>query len=330
MICKICGRELSDRHYGRHYEKCNMAFKHIDDMKKMYCESSSYTKISKKYNINPTLTRDILIKNGVDKKELYKDLFDINFFKKESKKKYWLLGLLASDGNVHGSNNIISLSQSGDDGLEIIKYVANIIKYKNKIRTHKTCAKDAHSIHFSSKELKEILCKYNIVPKKSLTFSMKNIREDMVKYFMLGYIEGDGSITIQKNRNGSKYLSIETIGTDTFVSQSEKFLSENGFKTHIAKKSNGMSSFVIKCKKAQELCEWLYSDDEMYRGKKYRNFIESRSVTRTKFLKYDKIRNEIKDEVISNASHKRILELATEHKVAWQTIYSWKKEWKNG
>ena len=91
----------------------------------------AYYKLGKKYNCSESYISNFLQYNGVQRLMDY--YINHTFFDSlDNKYQFWLLGLFASDGNVH--NDIISLSQSGKFGKHIMKYVVKLLDYISSCR----------------------------------------------------------------------------------------------------------------------------------------------------------------------------------------------------
>lgn len=114
--------------------------------------------------------------------------------------------------------------------------------------------------HDWTRDLKDI---YNIINKKSLTLEPPNIKdEDIIKAFIIGYIDGDGTICfIGKN----KYLKIGIVGTKSFLtwikSYFDKWIPNTKAKKQIGPNtySPNIYEYVVYGKRAKELILLLKS-----------------------------------------------------------------------
>lgn len=119
------------------------------------------------------------------------------FFHNESADMAWLLGFLASDGNVSSNSNTIKIALSKKDK-EILERIKELVEIENPISEY-TNSKgyDVVALSWSSKQHKKDLEKYNIVPNK--TFILKPPYKLNRKYwidYIRGYFDGDGSINL--------------------------------------------------------------------------------------------------------------------------------------
>lgn len=118
--------------------------------------------------------------------------YDRNFFKEiNTEFKAWLLGWIASDGNINSRSITICIHQKDIDVLQQIQdnFCSDIpIKRKNETLVY-------YSI--PSKEIINDVCNIlNIKPsKKSHIISVPKLdNNEMIRHFLRGYFEGDGSI----------------------------------------------------------------------------------------------------------------------------------------
>jgi len=252
-----------------------------------------------------------------------KNKINHSFFSEMGPIQFWLLGFLAADGSVKKTGRI-SIYQSGQEGLDIITKIASLINHTNKIYKSETIGRDSFGIDFSSDIFLEVLAKYNIVNNKTHGYSLpdfKNIED--FRFFLLGYIDGDGSIGVYDNGKGSVYLKASFVGTKQFVSEC------------VNKIPIDCSGLVSICdgrlldsqwsgESALAFCDWLYSDiqniPKHYKYNKYQNFISSNvSLVWSDF-------NKIKFLAGNELFDLKPQEFAKKYGINWRTVYSWRKE----
>jgi hypothetical protein len=136
-----------------------------------------------------------------------------NFFSKGDltlKSCYWA-GFIAADGciNTGRSSNTLSIKISNKDYHLLEDFLIDT-ECDNKIL--KCTGQDQSRLVIRSeqwvKDLKEV---FNIEARKSLTYLYPNLtNEEFIKAFMIGYIDGDGSICFMGK---DKYLKLSICGT---------------------------------------------------------------------------------------------------------------------
>jgi hypothetical protein len=243
-------------------------------------------------------------------------------FNEISEIQAWILGLYASDGCV-GKYGRISIAQSGEVGYKLIKYLCDIfeIDYKHIIPC-KTKRKISYCISFNSTKLLKIFSEYNIIRNKTYTYSFPStLKSNCIRDFLRGYIEGDGCVTISKNKQGYKYLNISFVGTIKFVVQCQELAPIKG---NLSIKGKNTMEIRWNGKKAIEVCKWIYAKEDLYRSYKYDNYMSYVGSHIYQDFKYDKIRTDVKKMLIMGIS---VNEIIKEIKIPFQTIYYWKKKW---
>ena len=256
-----------------------------------------------------------------------------NYFDNLDCEKYWLLGLFASDGSVNKGDQVITISQSGDSGFSLISYIHNLLECKNPIRTAKTGKKDAHYIYISSSNILKVFLDFGIVPSKSkIGYKMPKIENiEHFRDFIRGYVEGDGSITVQDNGKGIMYLSFQLIADIDFVNDLIERLPE--FKFNVRKyKNKNYVTIALNGEKAILFCDWLFQNDSLYKTYKYQNYLKAKDLfTKTDRYKYRRIRENTLRDYYSNpsAGSEFVESLGLKYGVASSTIYDWIKDDKN-
>lgn len=119
--------------------------------------------------------------------------FNRSFFNSPNVENAYWAGLLATDGCIGSSRNLITLALNEKD-LETLKEFARALEYTGQLKYNPKTR--SYRICLYSKEmvlaLKNI---WNIVPRKSLILSPPNLdSEDLIKSFIIGVIDGDGHI----------------------------------------------------------------------------------------------------------------------------------------
>ena len=118
----------------------------------------------------------------------------------------WVLGFLASDGNVSKNDNAIKISLSSKDK-EILEKIKSLIEIENPIKDYTTHdGFDYSSLQWTCKQHKKELAEYSIVPNKTFILQPPyKLSEEYRIDYIRGYFDGDGSINLIKNSNGRGY-----------------------------------------------------------------------------------------------------------------------------
>lgn len=246
-----------------------------------------------------------------------------SFFNEIKEQQIWMIGLFAADGSVNKQGRI-SISQSGDVGFSIIRYLCDILEIDPKhIIPCKTKRKISYSISFNSEKFLKILKSYNVVNNKTYVYDFpKNLNLEYLRCFLRGYIEGDGCITISSNKQGYKYLSTSFVGTKKFILKCLELISIKG---KLSEKGNNLFEIRWYGKKAISFCQWLYVDKNLYTGYKYYNYLRYKETHVYQEDIYKKIKEEVKKMLLKGVT---INSISKEIRIPFQTIYRWKSRWR--
>jgi hypothetical protein len=112
---------------------------------------------------------------------------------------YWI-GYLFSDGCLYKdkNRNIISLLSIDE---EVIKKFSIFLNYTIDYRTSKKNDKGLYSLAISNKYLYNKLEEYGLSNKKTFNLKIPNINSQYIFSFLLGYFDGDGSISYHTKIN---------------------------------------------------------------------------------------------------------------------------------
>lgn len=177
---------------------------------------------------------------------------------------YWL-GFFMADGYVSGTGHIsVSLKSTDIAHLEKLKqflmYTGDIRSYETYLRqTGKTYSQVTLYVH--SRYLTQTLSGFNITPQKSLN---AEVPESMLYnvHFWRGMIDGDGSLTYNRQRNGKRLPAICLVGTEMVLFQFADFVSAQRIMPpaiHQDFRSN-IYQTLLSCDKARKIVQILYND----------------------------------------------------------------------
>ena len=149
---------------------------------------------------------------------------DENFFSKDNltlKSCYWA-GFIAADGciNERKNSNSLSIKISNKDYSLLEDF---LIDTKSTNQILKCTGQDQSRLIIRSEQwIKDLREVFNIGPKKSMTYLYPNlIDEELIKAFIIGYMDGDGSVCfIGKD----KYLKFSAAGTSEFLNWMKDYI----------------------------------------------------------------------------------------------------------
>lgn len=239
----------------------------------------------------------------------------------ENKEKefFYFLGLMASDGNVK-NDRVFSITQSKDEGLNLLTHIKEILNSNHKISTYEKT--NSHRITITSKKLVNLLGEYNVVPNKTLIFKLPKLEEKELNFFLQGYIDGDGSIGINDNGKNVKYLQVSFVGTKNFIDDVNEKLKIKGIVRKI-KKCKNLYEIRFNGKRAVDFCKEIYSEPitRHYKFKKVKEFLNNDEYGK-KYKKYYNVKDEI---LLKLKEGQSVLDLHHYYKIPYKIIHQWKK-----
>lgn len=205
---------------------------------------------------------------------------------------YWL-GMIMADGNVRSSNyeNALKIKLSIKDEGHLVKFYKDI-SYNGKFvyfeaseitskgHTYKTC--ETVLAQISSKKLIHDLTLLGCMPNKTVVGCQisEKIPEHLIRHFLRGYFDGDGSVVIDKQeRKGKIYkpqLNVFFLGDFNFLTHLKKIMiNELGLSDVVISKRKGI--FCIKWagnKQCKKIYDWFYIDSTRFLPRKKMKFDE--------------------------------------------------------
>lgn len=238
----------------------------------------------KEFHFSQKTVKQLLLKNGVmirnyqeSKQAARKYSVDDDFFKKQNSEMAYFLGFLAADGCVSKKENLITLHLHERDE-EILKTFQSLTKNTRQLKYFKNNS-DVPTVKFSvwSKEWKQDLAHYGIIPQKTFKLEPpKFLNKELLKDFIRGYFDGDGSI----------YYITETQPIVKITGASKVFINwlkeilinQYGIQCSIyeSKTTDDVTMYNLQISRQKEVEKFfhlLYDDAETYLRRKYEKFL---------------------------------------------------------
>lgn len=140
--------------------------------------------------------------------------------------KAYILGFIAADGSLVkssiGNTYYLTITIKYEDK-SILEFIQKELKSNYKLLEIRKLSygKEVHHIRlqFSNKYITNDLMRYGILPKKSLTMAniIENIPKEYRDAFIIGYFDGDGSVSHISNSINNKSMNIQIRGTQQFL-----------------------------------------------------------------------------------------------------------------
>lgn len=194
----------------------------VDILKEYYCTNERF----KVYELIPNRTPESIRRKASslgfsDKRKNYdKRTFNRNYFDEldSHTKAYWL-GFIYADGYVE-KNNLLGFKLKKDDLSHLNKFCSEI-NFSGKAKIESTIFKGSNyefsRLTICGKEITKSLNLLGVHPNKTKTIKFPEIDSGMIKHFIRGYFDGDGSIGIYNDRGYKKYLFSIVSGSKDFI-----------------------------------------------------------------------------------------------------------------
>lgn len=202
---------------------------------------------------------------------------DDNYFSTENSNMAYLLGFLASDGTVDKKNNRIKIGLSSIDK-KFLMEIKEELKYEGDILDYITSnGFSVSELTFTSRQIKNDLARYNIVPNKTFTFKFpKNLNKKYWIDFIRGYFDGDGSVSTA-GENAIKW-QICSATKDVLETIVDFFYEEYHIKKvsilEQSRKNNTLYYFQYSTNATKEIFSILYKKNSLKLPRKYLKFKE--------------------------------------------------------
>lgn len=188
--------------------------------------------------------------------------------------KAYIYGFLYADGSVYGNTVAIGINTIDSYILEFIMRELNSENGINRdIRYSTFGMKDISHISFTSEKMVKDLMKYGMVYQKSIyAEKIPELASDLVRHFIRGYFDGNGTVYIDKKSQKNKF---GFYSTESLLLKIQKLLSEeiNLSVNKIYKKEGCYLLSYSKKKDIVAFYNYIYDNAEIYLKRKKDKFI---------------------------------------------------------
>lgn len=237
----------------------------------LYSDGYGTTELAKIYNLCIPTISNILNRNNIikykGKKPQYK--YNTKYFSEYTNDSCYWAGFIYADGCITDANGIhkVHIGLNKNDEQHLLN-LSKAINFNGNLFEDK--ANNAKILSISGKYfIKDLKENFNIIPKKSLIIEFpKQIPNEKIKHFIRGIFDGDGTITINKNKGSISIVgNLSTINNivDIFFNlvKIKKYGTNDTNKPSIQKYKN-VYSVTYHNYNAKTILDWLYSDSNFY------------------------------------------------------------------
>ena len=203
-----------------------MKYKNIENLeefKKDY-EDLTIKELVEKYSLNEKTIWSYVKKLGAARKQGSKRINKVNddYFsiRNDCANKYYILGLIYSDGNLPVKNkNSFIISNTDKNLLEDIK---KELQFTGIVITefHKKFKKYIYKLQITSEQIRKDLEFIGLTPDKTFTVKFPNVPKEYIRDFIRGLWDGEGCVNFSKSRPNTNLLC------SSFVSANLEFISK--------------------------------------------------------------------------------------------------------
>lgn len=253
-------------------------------------EYDSLAELSRRYNITTASIKNILIKNNIHIRNRREQTHytntkrakscQTNYFSNiDTYTKAWLIGFLASDGTVRKDRNSIKIGLSAKDK-EILEKIKVEVSIEREILEYTTAnGFDIVELNWTSEQHKKDLAKFGVMPNKTYyETSLPTFENDNYTLaYILGYFDGDGSISISQQG----YLRFRLCCyTKTLLQDIADFFERKYSATYSLSKdpSRQMYELFISTTYAKNIFEDMYALNTLRLDRKYQKYLEYKTI----------------------------------------------------
>jgi hypothetical protein len=280
-----------------------------EDILTLLSNGSSINEIARQLNVYPQSVSNLL-KSIYFNIKFSPNIGNIHYFENiNSYAKAYIVGFIAADGSLVKTKTTVSLTITLKyEDRAVLEFIKSEIGNSHKLQEIKRASsfdknKEIHHIRYviSNKTICNDLTKYGITSNKSLTMGniIKNIPFEYRDAFIIGYFDGDGSVTIREgkypNDRGILYedhsLYIQIRGTKKFL---KGICNHLGISESHIKSYDSIPQLVFTGKKDTVRFFKCYNNLIFYYKRKYDKFLK-----RINHPSYDKYKQ---DQTISSST----------------------------
>lgn len=280
-----------------------------------YKQEIPIKKICQNFNISPAYIQTIRKKHGVQsdytlsrRQNMRKFTVNQKFFEQiDNEEKAYFLGLLMADGWVQGNLLGISLKD-----IELVELFKKTIESNHITKPRKNCNGVPNQLQLliGSKKIVQDLAILGLIPNKyKRTRISEKIPTDMIRHFIRGYFDGDGSIYINSRRNAAQICSCSY----EILQQIENILKNFNIIRKEKKYINSIKNyhnFVINDRnEVMKFFDYCYNNASIFLQRKYNKFIEikNRKAIKTGKNKYFGVYQQTSGNYYAKLKHNKIL-----------------------
>jgi len=244
-------------------------YKNITDLEEFKQDYNDLTMegIVKKYNLNPKTIWSYAQKLKINRSTGSKRINKVNDFYfsslNECANKYYILGLIYTDGNLPIKNKNSFIISNID--LKLLENIKKELNFSGKITTeyHKKFNKYIYKLQITSAQIRKDLENFGLIPNKTMTLKFPNIPKMYVKDFIRGLWDGDGGVItpLSKQKTSKLLCSYFVCANYDFINTVLSFLPVKKKTIQTKKRKTNLYSISFRGFDSLAIKEFLYYDN---------------------------------------------------------------------
>ena len=189
-------------------------------------------------------------------------------------KAYWL-GFIYADGNINKAKSTLRINLQGRDNLHLAKlnksiqgnFNVRLFDEKHGDKLYPMC----QILIYSTKMANDLINK-GVFPNKTDKITFPSLPSNLVRHFIRGYFDGDGSVCERKHKKRQSDLACSfSCGSFEFLETLRKILFQNNIKSYIVKDQRGekYSLSLAGLQNPDAFLKYIYNDATTYLDRKY-------------------------------------------------------------
>lgn len=189
-------------------------------------------------------------------------------------KAYWL-GFIYADGNVNKAQNTLRINLQVNDSNHLVKLNKSIggnFNVRIYDEVHKDKSYPMSQILIYSTSMVKDLMSYGVFPNKTDKIIFPDLPENLIRHFIRGYFDGDGSICERKHKKRLSDLACSfSCGSMLFLEKLREILYQNNIKSYIVqdKRGNKASLSLAGLTNPDVFLHYMYDNATIYLDRKY-------------------------------------------------------------
>ena len=201
---------------------------------------------------------------------------DYDYFKTidTEEKAYWL-GFIYADGNVNKAKNTLTINLQGRESGHLSKFnkcIAGNFKVKVFDEKHGDKVYKMSRILVYSTKMAHDLISHGVFPNKTSKITFPSLPNHLIRHFIRGYFDGDGSICERKHKKRQSDLACSfTCGNVVFLESLREILFQNNVKSYLVRDKRGAkySLSLAGLQNPDTFLHYIYDDATVYLDRKY-------------------------------------------------------------